>query len=167
MLCRNIIITLCIICAIVVLLYSDNIDLIIGANTRDTSKPQIKIGTAIIGMWTFTHFIFFFILGIICPNNILLIILLGVLWELLEFYLEYDNQILGSEALCKYVNRCGMSKKINSKRFFRLYSGLSNDKYRSLYYCSGGLMGQLSDIISNIIGYLLGSLLHRIMTRIK
>jgi hypothetical protein len=149
--------------ALIILKYVNQIDKFIGADVRDTSHNNNKIyfKGGVISTWTLTHFLLFLFLGVICPNNIVLIIILGVLWEMLEFYLEYDRQTVCSKLLCKYVNKC--YDKIPKHKFMNNYLGKSNDINVNLYYCSGGYLGQIFDIVANISGYLIGIGINKIV----
>ena len=103
--------------------------------------------------WTVSHFVFFMFLGIICPNSLLFVVVLGIIWELTELYFEYDRQTIQSKFLCKYINNCNMHDIVPKSQFWKSYTGeiVSNNK---LFYCSAGYVGQILDIVFNIIGYL-------------
>lgn len=111
-----------------------------------------------ISNWSMSHFILCFIAGIICPDNFDIVFKLSVLWEVIEFYFEYDNRVLQTPFTCKFINRC-KDKPISNKEFFDGYFGKTN--HRTLYYCSNGYIGQISDIFLNSTGYMLGAYLRK------
>ena len=170
--CNKVILLACILCMIIIFLYIHNIDLLFtGKPKKDGSRPRaFYFRGGCLSTWTISHFFFFFILGLICPNSLLLIIILGIIWECIEFFFELDSQTIHSKFLCSKINNCNKKKKKSSK-FLKEYIGylIPKDKTREnyFYWCSGGILGQILDIISNIIGYLLGALLHRIIKRTK
>ena len=58
-------------------------------------------------LWSITHFITFFIIGKLCPNNYVFFFLLGVCWEIFEtIYGKYKNDI-------KYWTGNGIDGQIN------------------------------------------------------
>jgi len=105
--------------------------------------------------WTISHFIAFLIAGIICPDYPILIISLGVLWELIELYLEYINKTDPNHFLCKMLNNMRCDTKIERSDFWDHYLGLNEQNY-SFFWCSGGLIGGILDITADILGVYTG-----------
>jgi hypothetical protein len=111
-----------------------------------------------ISNWSLSHFILCLIAGLICPEQLNTVFKLSVLWELIEFYFEYDNRVLQTALTCKFVNPCE-DKPITNKEFFDGYFGRTN--HRTLYYCSNGYIGQISDIILNTSGFMIGAYIRK------
>ena len=86
-------------------------------NTVIFEYKQIKL----LG-WGLSHFIFFFIVGLICTKQPVMFMVIGICWELFEYF----------------------------------YGHLTNDV---LYWTSGGIQGQLMDILMNFLGYMSAQLL--------
>jgi hypothetical protein len=110
--------------------------------------------------WTISHFFFYMILAMLCPDNLLLIIGIGVMWEFIELYFEYSSKIDHDNFLCrnKLLNNC--SQKMSSTDFWNHYLGFKEHKF-SLFWCSSGLVGQLLDIAFDILGAFTGVFLVR------
>ena len=163
--CNKIILLFCSICAIIIFIYIKELDDILGGENDEFGRKirYIYFKGGQFSYWTITHFLFFMLLGFICPNSLLLIILLGIIWELIELYFEYDRQTIQTPFLCKYINNCKVNDTISKSEFWKIYIGESSNKNR-LFYCSAGYVGQLLDIIFNITGYLFGASIHKIFT---
>ena len=101
--------------------------------------------------WTVSHFVFFMVLAMICPDNLYLIIGIGVFWEFIELYFEYVSKLRHDSILCeqKLIDTC--THKMSSEDFWKHYLGFKEHPY-SLYWCSSGLVGQLLDITFDIAG---------------
>jgi hypothetical protein len=105
--------------------------------------------------WTLSHFLFFLILGIICPGNLNLIIFLGIAWEIVELYFEYLNKVIHNDFYCKNMpNSC--HNRMTSSEFWNHYFGIKEHKF-GLYWCSSGFNGQILDILSDTLGVILGA----------
>ena len=64
-----------------------------------------------ISLWKVTHFITYFIIGILCPNNYILFLILGICWEIFEkLYGEYTNNV-------KYWTSDGLYSQIKDVGF--------------------------------------------------
>ena len=158
----SLILLCCLICVIIIIVYIEKIDNLLGGENDEYGRKvrYIYFKGGQISYWSFTHFLFFMLLGFICPGYLYLIIVLGVIWELMELFFEYNRQTEQSEILCKYVNKCKNIKKISKSKFWDIYLGRENKPTR-LFYCSAGYLGQLLDILFNIVGYIFGAKLHR------
>ena len=88
---------------------------------------------------------------------------MSILWELLELIFEYDRQLIQSKSLCKLVNKCNVPK-IDSSTFWNEYFGYTNNKL-SIFYCSYGYLGQITDIIFNTLGYIIGNKLSKLLIK--
>ena len=132
----------------------------------------ISFKAGILTSWSLSHLIFFFIIGLICPNNLFFIILLGVLWEIYEFSMDFYKICLLKKKRCKkinkhinklpkivskYINKCSLESKLSKSKFFNIYLGKAKDKNNHLYHTSGGINGQLFDILLDVFGYLCGA----------
>lgn len=61
------------------------ISLIIIFNIRNLSfLDKVLISKPKITLWIITHFICYFIVGKLCPNNLKLFLSLGIIWEIFE-----------------------------------------------------------------------------------
>ena len=85
-------------------------------------------------MWPITHFIFFFILGLLFPNCDLPIITAGVLWEIAEESIA----IFRRQQQTRHV----------------VVAGTGDLQYRDSWWA-----GSLQDILFNILGFYCGKLL--------
>ena len=145
------------ICMYIVIRHPNIVDGIFTGNfvrSGDQLGGHIYFNGGQFGYWNLTHFLFFLSLGIICPNKLLWFQMFGILWEIMEFYFEYDKQVTQTPLICKYIRSCKGTKKITSKEFFNKFFGR---KKGVLYFCSSGIYGQIIDVVANSSGYLLGS----------
>jgi hypothetical protein len=108
--------------------------------------------------WQGTHFLLFMIGGIICPDNFKTFLFMGILWEIIELTIEYQEKRNEKHTLCKHTNNCS-NITMSKSEFWKAYFGKT--KSDSLYYCSQGFYGQLLDVTCNSLGYLLGIYLHK------
>jgi len=81
------------------------------------------------GGWSLSHVIFYYIIGLLFPDCMLLAMTIGVLWEIFEEVL-------------------GMFKPIN----------IGITKSNGLQYSEGWIRGSVSDVIYNFIGFVAGAL---------
>jgi len=162
--CNKMILLICFFCAIIIFIYIKELDDILGGENDEYGRKirYIYFKGGQFSYWTITHFLFFMLLGFICPNSLLLIIILGILWELIELFFEYDRQTTQSSFLCKYINNCDKKYLISKSTFWKTYIGELSNKNR-LFYCSAGYVGQILDIVFNIVGYLFGASIHKIV----
>lgn len=166
--CNKIILLICSLCALVIFIYIKEIDDILGGDNDEFGRKirYIYFKGGQFSYWTITHFAFFMLLGFICPDSLLFIIFLGILWELIELYFEYDRQTNQNTFLCKYINNCNKKDLIPKSKFWKIYTGNVVEPNR-LFYCSAGYIGQILDIVFNIVGYLFGASIHKIMKNIS
>jgi hypothetical protein len=107
--------------------------------------------------WTISHFVFFMILGMICPDSIGFIIAIGVFWEFVELFFEYLTKNGSGSILCKYVvDTC--THTMSNDDFWKHYLGFKEHS-QSLYWCSSGFVGQILDIIFDVAGVYTGAYL--------
>lgn len=102
--------------------------------------------------WTLTHYILFVIVGYLCPKNIKLIVFLGILWEVIELYMEYISKTNPNHVLVKLLH-LQTDTTLPPDQFWDHYFGIR--KYhpnKTLFWCSGGFLGSVLDIISDIAG---------------
>jgi len=105
--------------------------------------------------WTLSHFVLFAIVGYMCPKKIYHFILLGILWEICELYLEYTSQCNHNEMICGMI-QC--KEYISKENFWKHYLGFENTKL-NLFWCSGGLVGAIMDILADVLGVYVGKYL--------
>ena len=94
---------------------------------------RVLFDTKIIGNfggWNLTHLIFYYFVGLLFPDCILIAMVIGVIWEIFE-------EILGSINLPGMVNTTGVS---------------------GLQYGDRWVKGNLNDILCNFIGFVAGML---------
>jgi hypothetical protein len=84
------------------------------------------------GGWNLTHLIFYYFIGLLFPDCILIAMIIGVLWEVFE-------EILGSFNVPGMVN-------------------MNTTKRPNLQYEGGWVKGNLTDLLCNFIGFVAGAL---------
>ena len=106
--------------------------------------------------WTISHLLVFVIIGYLCPKQIILIIFLGVLWEIIELYMEYISKTNHNHPLVKLLNlKC--ESKITPTQFWDHYFGIRKYHHKkTLFWCSGGFLGSILDIIADTTGAYIG-----------
>ena len=77
-----------IVCVGIIMKYSDTLDYYLTQNENKKYAWYFKGGQ--ITLWSLTHFLFFLGLGYLFPKNIVFAMSGGILWEVYEFYLEYN-----------------------------------------------------------------------------
>jgi hypothetical protein len=152
-----------IIIVIILIFFGTNIDTVIGGSTNtEYNKANCLICNQVgingqLSNWNVLHMLLFIIFGILCPNNYIYIIFIGIIWEFIELFFEYLNKVNHNSFYCKYMpNSC--AEKISSDEFWNHYFGIKKYK-NSLYWCSSGFIGQIIDIIFNTIGIYIGILI--------
>jgi len=98
-------------------------------NCDQINRVLINTQTIKFGGWSLSHVIFYYIIGILFPDCMLLAMTIGVLWEIFE-------EVLGS------------FKPTN----------VMSDKSSGLQYNEGWFRGSVLDVIYNFIGFVAGSL---------
>ena len=88
-----------------------------------------------------------------CPDNFTFILIAGILWEIIEFIIEYNNKVLNN-SISQLISNS--DKKITSDEFWYYYYGKSRNS-SGFYWSSSGGTGQVIDVIMNILGYISGS----------
>ena len=94
---------------------------------------QIKLLNNIIDGWNVTHILFYGILAYIFPNEIYIIVLLGIIWEIIEYIManiKFKNIFMSNIGGCKI-------REHDTK-----------------------LTGRFKDIICNTIGIIIGYLIY-------
>ena len=159
--CKNFVLFICLFSSLVLFIFVNDFDKLFGGeyDKYGRSKRSIYFKGGQLSFWNLSHFLFFMFIGLNCPNSLLLIILLGVIWEGVELYLEYDRQTNQNAFLCKFINDCKNKKIVSRSKFWKMYTG-NLDEFEKLFYCSSGYIGQLLDIFFNISGYLVGAYIH-------
>ena len=111
--------------------------------------------------WTVSHFIAFLIAGYISPKSVYYIILVGILWEFIELFFEYNSKTNHQHFLCKKkIIEC--PKKISKRDFWNHYLGIKDYNF-TLMWCSGGLIGALLDIFVDTLGVYTGIYIHKLV----
>ena len=117
----------------------------------------------------FNHFIFFLFLGFYFPSYFILIQLLGIIWEFLEYILD-KNEILAMN----YFGGC-LSEKNNNKLgkpyFYTVYKNIPKyqnpiDKYFEIENSTIHTWhGSIAEIMPNIFGFSLGLIFNKIFIK--
>jgi hypothetical protein len=107
--------------------------------------------------WTVSHFVLYLILSYLRPQYSTFFILLGILWEIIELLLEYMSQFDHKNVMCKLLTKCKKTFR-NKTQFWQHYFGI-RDSGLDVYWCSGGLVGSMMDIVANTLGVIAGSTL--------
>ena len=144
---------LCLI-GISIILYAKDMDMLFGSHDNCFVCTKINYNGYLTN-WTISHFVVFAISGYLCPNNTYLLIAIGVLWEIIELFLEYTSKTNNKGFLCKNVMPHCDTKITPKKEFWNHYLGYNN-KNLILFWCSGGLNGTIMDILFDILGIYLG-----------
>jgi hypothetical protein len=96
------------------------------------------------------------IAGYLFPKQFYLILFLGILWEIVELYMEYISKTNHNHPLVKLLN-LNCESKITTQQFWDHYLGVEPyDKNKTLFWCSGGLLGSLLDIGADTAGVFSG-----------
>jgi hypothetical protein len=110
--------------------------------------------------WTLSHFVVFAFIGYLAPKRIKLIVCMGIIWELMELYMEYISKTNHNHVLVKLLHlQC--DTKLREDQFWNHYFGVR--KYhptKTLFWCSGGFIGSVLDIIVDIAGVYTGIFLN-------
>ncbi len=111
--------------------------------------------------WTLSHFMVFVIVGFLVPKQIKLIILLGILWEIIELYMEYISKTNHQHPIVKLL-RLNCDTKLTPDQFWNHYFGVREyHPKKTLFWCSGGFLGSILDIIADIAGAYTGIYLYK------
>ena len=113
--------------------------------------------------WTITHYLAFLIVGYLAPKHIVLIIFLGIAWEVTEVYMEYISKTQHDHVLVKLLN-LNCDTKLTPDQFWKHYFGVRKfHRKKTLFWCSGGFFGSVVDIIADIAGAYSGIYLSKIL----
>jgi hypothetical protein len=108
--------------------------------------------------WWLTHILLFAVLGFLIPKYSTILIVLGIVWEVIEFALDMDEHVV-----C--LMTCHETPFRNVKEFWHHYTGTQETK-KELYWSSGGLVGSMLDILADMFGVYVGVwLAHRMGSR--
>jgi len=102
--------------------------------------------------WTLSHYLVFLVVGYLAPKRIALIVFMGIAWEVMELYMEYISKTNHNHILVKLLH-LDCDTKLEPKQFWNHYFGVR--KYhpkKTLFWCSGGFIGSILDIIADIAG---------------
>ena len=154
--------TLLLIVAIIIIMYNNQINVLFGGgdiNAKCMVCTEVHYNGYLTN-WTVSHFVLFAIVGYMCPKNIYLFILLGILWEFFELYLEYTSHCNHNGMICRMI---ACKEPLSNDHFWKHYLGFEN-KHLSLFWCSGGLVGGIMDIIADIMGVYVGKYLSSVLS---
>ena len=84
-----------------------------------------------VDIWSFIHYVFYLLIGYLYPNSLIITMLLGLLWELSEFYIGEKKP-----SLLKNIGFC-----------------TTDGKERVWWY------GKTSDLLFNFLGFITGKYL--------
>lgn len=135
-----------------ILLFAKKMDSLFGSHNNCFICTKLNYNGYLTN-WSVSHFVVFAICGYLCPNNAYLLIALGILWEIIELILEYNAKLNQHGFLCKHMPNC--KESISKKEFWDHYLGYHNHEL-ILFWCSGGLLGSLSDIVIDTLGIYVG-----------
>lgn len=79
--------------------------------------------------WSMTHFVLFLFLGYLFPGNFLFVLILGSLWELLEYWVGKNNKKIMNGVICNL-------QKLNQEEWW---------------------YAKISDLFINLLGYVIGA----------
>uniref|UniRef100_A0A6C0B7J2 Uncharacterized protein n=1 Tax=viral metagenome TaxID=1070528 RepID=A0A6C0B7J2_9ZZZZ len=102
--------------------------------------------------WTLSHYLVFLIVGYLAPNRFTFIVIMGIAWEVMELYMEYISKTNHTHPLVKLL-RLECDTKLHEDQFWKHYFGIR--KYhpkKTLFWCSGGFIGSVLDIVADIAG---------------
>jgi len=105
----------------------------------DQIATQDPMGVTVAGplcWWSISHFIFYFILGLLCWRHWMWILAIGILWELFEYGV---GVVLYSNSL------------------------VTQTKHPGKHYYDRWMTGNPWDIVMNVLGYLSGVLLAKLV----
>ena len=106
--------------------------------------------------WTLSHYFVFVIIGYLCPKSVWIIIFMGILWEVIELYLEYISKTNVNHPLVKLLH-LDCKTQITPNEFWNHYLGIRKfHSTKTLFWCSGGLIGSVLDILADIAGLYTG-----------
>jgi hypothetical protein len=142
-----------------ILLFAKKMDSLLGSHNNCFICTKLNYNGYLTN-WSISHFVAFAISGYLCPNNPYLLIFIGILWEIVEFVLEYNAKLNQDGFLCKRIMTNCNKESITKKEFWDHYLGYHNHEL-ILFWCSGGLVGSLSDIVINTLGIYTGRYLAR------
>mgnify|MGYP001235578791 FL=1 len=98
-------------------------------NHKNFKDPfQTKLGIWDLDGWSMLHVTEFVILGFLFPKYFLFIILLGIIWECMEFYVEYTKSDI-----------------------FKGYGHCTTDEGNQVWW-----YGKISDLFCNLVGFGIG-----------
>jgi hypothetical protein len=137
-----------------IMLFAKNIDLLFGGHNNCFICTKINFNGYLTN-WTTSHFIVFAISGYLCPKNIYMLIAIGILWEIVELFFEYTSKINNQGFLCNHIMPNCDKKTISKKEFWDHYLGVNNHDL-TLFWCSGGMVGSILDIIADTLGVYVG-----------
>ena len=114
----------------------------------------------------FNHFLFYLFLGYFFPSYFYLTQIMGIIWEVFEYYLEQHEEFAK-----KYFGGC-LSKKpenipLNPPYFYKVYKDIP--KYQNPIDKTFNIRnsttitwhGSIAEIIPNILGFLVGAYIHK------
>jgi hypothetical protein len=102
--------------------------------------------------WTLSHYLVFLIVGYLAPKRIALIVILGILWEIMELYMEYISKTQHDHPLVKLLH-LDCNTKLSEDQFWNHYFGVRQyHPKKTLFWCSGGFIGSVLDIVADISG---------------
>ena len=142
---------------LLIMLFGMKINVLFGGHTNCFICTKINYN-GFLTNWTVSHFIVFAIAGYLCPTYSYTIFAIGILWELLELFLEYNSRTNNKGFICKNLipshSHCD-TKTTSKKDFWEHYIGYDDKKMR-LYWTSGGVNGALLDILFDGVGIYVG-----------
>jgi len=136
---------------IILISFIDTINNVLGGYDNCTICTPIHFN-GYLSNWTLSHYLVFLMVGYLAPKRISLIIIMGIVWEVIELYMEYISKTQYDHPLVKLLH-LDCSTNIDEHKFWNHYFGFRkyHDK-KTLFWCSGGFLGSVLDIIADIAG---------------
>jgi len=111
--------------------------------------------------WTLSHYIVFVIVGYLAPTYFKFIVFLGILWEVVELYFEYISKTNPTHLVVKLLH-LDCKTQLTPNQFWNHYFGIRKFHHsKTLFWCSGGLVGSILDIMADIAGVYTGIFIAR------
>lgn len=134
------------------------------------NKPFMCIRHEFYGV-QFNHLYFFIILGLLFPTKFVIIMFLGIIWEIFEYFLDVYPEIV-----TKYMRGGCLSYKpphvyTNEVDNYIVYRGIPKyvnpiDKAFGIKNSTiHGWHGSVAEIVVNVIGFGIGKIIHDVFTK--
>ena len=120
----------------------------------------------------YNHFIFFIFIGFMFPSYFFTWLILGILWEIFEYYLDkYPEIVFNYIGGCLSDSPKNFDHNNNHPYYYTVWKDIPKylnpiDKYFNIQNSSKhGWHGSVAEIIPNIFGFAVGYLLNKLFIR--